>query len=369
MIAKNRAAMALVIAMCALGAGMAYAQQPQPAQQPPQQDEGPILRPKTPPAKPAIPTLLVSCDLACNWTLDGTAKGHIDAGATVKAKVSAGQHTVEAETEDALDKAENEVTVKAAEKASLTIALQTVRDARLKAEKDAKDKAEADAKAKADAEAKAKAEADAKAKAEQDARDKAAQAARIKAAKDQADQDARDKAFIEARDKASREAQAKAEQNAHDKAIRDEWDKEQRDRARVERENANRVWTDPATGLMWTRKDNGYALRWQPAVEYCRSLQLAGYSDWRLPSIDELKKIYNPNAGVACGPAGKMSCQIKGGIRLTTGVVWSSSSGDEPQTMRGFIFRGQGEAKKHVMELDKRGTNYDRALCVRNSDQ
>lgn len=361
MIAKNRAAMALVIAVLALGTGMAYAQQPQPAQQPPQQDEGPILRPKTPPAKPAAPTLLVSCDLACNWTLDGTAKGHIDAGATVKAKISAGQHTVAAETEDALDKATNEITVKAAGKASLSFALQEVRDARLKAEKEAKDKAEADAKAKADAEAKAKAE--------QDARDKAAQEARIKAAKDQADQDARDKAFIAARDKASQAAQAKAEQDAHDKAVRDEWNKEQRDRARVAQENANRVWTDPATGLMWTGKDNGFALRWQPAADYCRNLQLGGFSDWRLPSIEELKKIYNPNASVACGHEGNLSCQIKGGIRLTSGVVWSSSSGDEPQTMRGFYFRSQGELKKHVIELDKRGAGFDRALCVRSGEQ
>lgn len=97
MIAKNQATTALVIAVLALGAGMAYTQQPQTAQQSQQQDEGPILRPKTSPAKPATPTLLVSCDLACNWTLDDTAKGHIDAGASVKAKVKAGQHTVTAE--------------------------------------------------------------------------------------------------------------------------------------------------------------------------------------------------------------------------------------------------------------------------------
>ena len=364
MIAKNRASMTLVIAVLALGAGMAYAQQPQPAQQPQQRDEGPILRPKTSPAKPAAPTLLVTCDLACFWTLDDTEKGHIEAGASVKAKVKAGQHSVTAETEDALDKATNEVTVKAAGQTSLAIALQDVRDARLKAEQEAKDKAAADAKAKADA--------DAKAKAEQEARDKAAQEARIKAAKeaqDKADQEARDKAFIEARDKASREAQAKAEQEAHDKAVRDEWDREQRERARVAQENANRVWTDPATGLMWAGKDNGFALRWKPAADYCHSLQLGGYSDWRLPRIDELKTIYNPNAGVACGPNGGMSCQIKGGIRLTSGVVWSSSSGDEPQTMRGFIFRGQGEPRKHVMELDTRGAGYDRALCVRTSGQ
>lgn len=325
------------------------------------QEEGPILLPKP---KPQTATMVVICDLACNWTLDGTARGRIEAGGQVKAKVVIGQHTVVAETEDALDKVENQVKVNASAQTTVHLLLQAVRDARLKAAQEAKDKAEEEARVKAAQEAQAKAD--------QEAKDKAAQEERIKAAREaqaKADQEARDKAFIEARDKASQAAQAQAEQEAHDKAVRDEWEKEQRERARVARENASRVWTDPATGLMWTGRDNGYALRWQPAVEYCRSLQLGGFSDWQLPKIDELKKIYDPNASAVCGPAGHMVCQIKGGIRLTSGVVWSSSAGDEPQTMRGFDFRSQGEPKKHVIQLDKRGNNYDRALCVRRPGQ
>jgi len=325
------------------------------------QDEGPILLPKP---KPQTPTMVVTCDLACNWTLDGTVKGRIEAGASVKAKVVIGQHTVVAETEDSLDKVENPVKVNASGQTTVHLLLQAVRDARLKAEQEAKDKA--------DEEARVKAAQEAKAKTDQEAKDKAAQEERIKAAQEaqaKADQEARDKAFIEARDKASQEAQAKAEQDTHDKAIRDEWEKEQQERARVARENANRVWTDPVTGLMWTGRDNGYALRWQPAVEYCRSLQLGGFTDWRLPRIDELKKIYEPNAQAVCGLEGHMVCQIKGGIRLTSGVVWSSSDGDEPQAMRGFVFRGPGNPQKHVIQLDKRGNNYDRALCVRRPGQ
>lgn len=57
MIAKKQIIMALAIAVLALGAGMALAQE----------DEGPILRPKTPPAKPATPMLQVSC----NWPATG----------------------------------------------------------------------------------------------------------------------------------------------------------------------------------------------------------------------------------------------------------------------------------------------------------
>lgn len=32
------------------------------------------------------------------------------------------------------------------------------------------------------------------------------------------------------------------------------------------------TWTDPATGLMWTRKDNGSDVTWQQAVNYCKYL-------------------------------------------------------------------------------------------------
>jgi hypothetical protein len=37
--------------------------------------------------------------------------------------------------------------------------------------------------------------------------------------------------------------------------------------------------------------------------------------------------------------------------------------------MRGFIFRDAGEQRKHVVDLDKRGAGFDRALCVRSSGQ
>ena len=59
-----------------------------------QQDEGPILRPKPQPKPAPSTTLLVMCDLACDWKLDGEAKGRIDAGGSVKAKVMPGQHMV-----------------------------------------------------------------------------------------------------------------------------------------------------------------------------------------------------------------------------------------------------------------------------------
>jgi peptidylprolyl isomerase len=100
-----------------------------------QQDDGPVLRPKANP-KPAVrtagATLLVLCDLACNWKLDGRPQGRITPGNPVIAPVSLGQHLVDAATADGLDKVESEVAVSAVEQTIVHLALQPVRDARLK---------------------------------------------------------------------------------------------------------------------------------------------------------------------------------------------------------------------------------------------
>jgi len=245
-------------AVLTMGAGMAWAQ-----------EEGPILLPKPKPvAKPASATLLVICDLTCNWKLDGETKGHIEAGGSAKAKVELGQHMVIAVTEDGVDQVKQ--LVKAEEKGQtvISIELRPVRETRLTAE--------------------------------QAAKEKAAQEAREKAALEK-----------EARHKA---AQVKAEQEARDKAAREKATKRQADAAVA--------WIDPVTGLMWTRSDNGKKVDWHNAKGYCSSLRLADYQDWRVPTIDELEGIYDP--GVAAKP------HIKGGLQLTYSLQWSDTQGEKP---------------------------------------
>ncbi|HZE24159.1 MAG TPA: DUF1566 domain-containing protein, partial [Blattabacteriaceae bacterium] len=55
---------------------------------------------------------------------------------------------------------------------------------------------------------------------------------------------------------------------------------------------ARGFWIDPSTALMWAGKDNGKDVSWKNAAKYCRNLRLAGYSDWRLATVAELKMIY-----------------------------------------------------------------------------
>jgi len=86
-------------------------------------------------------SLLVICDLACNWKLDGKEQGRIEAGGSAKAKVVLGQHIVQAVTEDGADRVKQFSEVKASGQTVASIELQPVRDARLKAEQAAQEQA------------------------------------------------------------------------------------------------------------------------------------------------------------------------------------------------------------------------------------
>lgn len=62
--------------------------------------------------------------------------------------------------------------------------------------------------------------------------------------------------------------------------------------------NGNGTITANATGLMWQQQDDSAGRDWATAGTYCAGLALGGYSNWRLPTKDELFGIvdtsYNP---------------------------------------------------------------------------
>jgi hypothetical protein len=90
-------------------------------------------------------------------------------------------------------------------------------------------------------------------------------------------------------------------------------------------------WIDPADGLMWAARDSGKRASWHQAMNYCRKLRLAGYSDWRLATIDELESLVNLPA-YATEYVGSSDIlhrngdlQVSGGLLLTEGRQWSST--------------------------------------------
>ncbi len=55
-------------------------------------------------------------------------------------------------------------------------------------------------------------------------------------------------------------------------------------------DNDNGTVTDNFTGIMW-QKGEGGAMDWQSAISYCKRFAISGYTDWRLPNVEELESI------------------------------------------------------------------------------
>ncbi|EOR08830.1 DUF1566 domain-containing protein [Acinetobacter beijerinckii] len=92
------------------------------------------------------------------------------------------------------------------------------------------------------------------------------------------------------------------------------------------------VWTDPKTGLMWARISIGQEWKnnkivgspkwidWRKGSHLCETLKLAGYNDWRLPTINELATLMSANR------KGYVNENILSQSGSKLGFYWSSSS-------------------------------------------
>jgi Protein of unknown function (DUF1566)/TIR domain len=111
------------------------------------------------------------------------------------------------------------------------------------------------------------------------------------------------------------------------------------------------VYLDPETKLMWTKEDNGQDIDWRKANEYAKQLRLGGYSDWRLPTIEELEKLYDPKVN------GKV--KIRRPFKLSGWGVWScTKEGSDSAWGFGFDFGRRSHGHLGV-------SGSERALCVR----
>ncbi len=56
-------------------------------------------------------------------------------------------------------------------------------------------------------------------------------------------------------------------------------------------DNNDGTVTDTSTGLMWQQSSSSAVMTWEKALDYCEGLNFAGYTDWRLPTIKELRSM------------------------------------------------------------------------------
>lgn len=102
------------------------------------------------------------------------------------------------------------------------------------------------------------------------------------------------------------------------------------ERERIEEERVSGVYLDPQSGLLWAAKDNGRDIDWYRAAIYCENLELAGFTDWVLPSLQDLETLLRPMAQGAYNLPGKFT--------LTACCPWSSTTKNE-QSAWNFNFQ------------------------------
>jgi hypothetical protein len=111
-------------------------------------------------------------------------------------------------------------------------------------------------------------------------------------------------------------------------------------------------WKDNATGLIWAIKDNGSDVNWNLARDYCGNLRVGGFSDWSLPTIDELEALYDEKLSKQFKARGPIelggSCSLSE-TKNNSGEVWS------------YCFSYGGRSLGPISGHGSAG----RALCVR----
>jgi hypothetical protein len=114
---------------------------------------------------------------------------------------------------------------------------------------------------------------------------------------------------------------------------------------------------DTKTNLMWAAKDNGSDINWANAKSYCRNYRGGGYTDWRMPTQDELAGLYD-SAKIYRSPCG-FDVHLTELIRLSCTWAWASET--RGSGAAGFIFNNGARS------WDPQSSKANRVLPVRSA--
>jgi hypothetical protein len=120
---------------------------------------------------------------------------------------------------------------------------------------------------------------------------------------------------------------------------------------------SNGTILDTRTNLMWAAKDNGSNINWKNAKNYCENYRGGGYTDWRMPTQDELAGLYNTayTYKSACG----YNLHLTELIRFSCTWTWASETrGSEAAN---FLFDSG-----HRYWSDQSGNDSYRVIPVRS---
>jgi hypothetical protein len=92
---------------------------------------------------------------------------------------------------------------------------------------------------------------------------------------------------------------------------------------------------DKETGLMWAAKDNGFDIEWRHAKRYCEKYRGGGYTDWRMPTAEDLDGLFDPLTSYKIGPKG-YPVYLTNLIQLTGCCPWGSDVRDDKHAAYNF---------------------------------
>ena len=91
--------------------------------------------------------------------------------------------------------------------------------------------------------------------------------------------------------------------------------------------NGDEAIRDSSTNLLW-QKSYVSGKTWDQALEYCENLKYAGYSDWRLPNINELTTLLDYSKTKILSSFPGMTANVFASSTNKGGRVWAVSMGE-----------------------------------------
>jgi len=93
---------------------------------------------------------------------------------------------------------------------------------------------------------------------------------------------------------------------------------------------------DTSTNLMWAANDNGSDINWANAKSYCENYRGGGYTDWRMPTQDELAGLYDAAKTQQNEAALSYPLHLTELIDLTSCCPWASETRGSEAAIYGF---------------------------------
>ena len=116
---------------------------------------------------------------------------------------------------------------------------------------------------------------------------------------------------------------------------------------------------DTRTNLMWAAKDYGVPINWANAKSYCQEYRGGGYTDWRMPTMDELAGLYDSSRRYKATQM-NYTVHLTEMIQLSSCCVWAAETRGDDAANFGF-----GLGRRHWASQSYDGKR--RALPVRSA--